>query len=73
MISLVGQILDRRVPREPMNGAAIAIFSDRGMPVAAAAANAFGEFHLECESQDRLQLTAVIGSRKLKIPIANLE
>jgi hypothetical protein len=73
MILVVGQILDRRVPRESMNGAAIVFFSERGLPVAATAANEFGEFHLECEPQDRLQLTAVIGTRKLQIPIANLK
>ena len=73
MISVVGQILDRRVPRESMNGAAIVLFSERDLPVAATAANEFGEFHLECEPQDRFQLTAVIGSRRLQIPIANLK
>lgn len=72
-ISVVGQILDRRVPREPVDGAGVMLLSELGTPVAATAANEFGEFHLECAPQDRLQLTAIIGNRKLQIPIANLK
>ena len=72
-ISVVGQILDRRVPSESMGGAVIMLRTERSQPVAATMANKFGEFHLECEPQDHLQLTVVIGSRRLQIPIANLK
>ena len=41
--------------------------------MAATAANEFGEFHLKHALQDRLQLTAVIGSREAANPDSELE
>jgi len=72
-LSLVGQLLDKQVPRHPASGAFVILWTEEGQLVATTQANEFGEFCLEFRSLDRLQLTARIGTRKVRIPIANLK
>jgi hypothetical protein len=71
-VSAVGQMLDRRVPRQSLNGAAIVLWTADGQLVATAQTNEFGEFQLEFEPHDYLRLTARVGSRKVQIPLTNL-
>jgi len=71
MVSAVGQMLDNRVPREPLAGAPIVVWTEDGQLVATTAANAFGEFQFEFEPQDYLRLTARVGRRRVQIPLAS--
>jgi hypothetical protein len=72
-MSIVGQILDNRVPPAPLVGAPAVLWTEEGMLVATTEANRFGEFQLEFEPQDRLRLTARVGGRRVQIPLANLK
>jgi hypothetical protein len=73
MVSAVGQVLDTRVPRELLAGSPIVIWTEDGQLVVTTEANGFGEFQLEFEPQDRLQLTARVGRRRVQIPLTNLK
>lgn len=70
-LSITGQILDRKVPREPTSGAVVVLWTEEGYLVATAEPNEFGEFHFETALLDRIQLTARVGHRKVHIPLAN--
>ena len=72
-VSAVGQILDKRVPRESVTGATIVVWVEDGQLVATAAANGFGEFQLEFEPHEHLRLTARVGRRRVQIPLTNLK
>lgn len=72
-IFLTGQVLDKQVPRTPLNDAAVILWTDRGLAVAETKANAFGEFNLELEPQNNLRLSIqVVGRALIRIPLANL-
>jgi hypothetical protein len=71
--SAVGQILDRKMPKESLTGTSIVLWTPDGQLVATAETNEFGEFQLEFEPHDQLRLTARVGSRKLQIPLTNLK
>lgn len=72
-VSIVGQMLDRAVPRGTLLGAPIVLWTEDGQLVATTEANEFGEFQLEFEPQDHLRLTAKVGHRRVQIPLANLQ
>jgi hypothetical protein len=72
-VSAVGQILDKRVPRELLGGSTVVVWTDDGQLVATTEANGFGEFQLEFAPQDRLRLTARVGRRRVHIPLTNLK
>lgn len=72
-ILLTGQVLDRQVPRAPLDDAAVIVWTDRGLALAETKANAFGEFNLELEPQNNLRLSIqVVGRALIRIPLANL-
>jgi hypothetical protein len=73
MLSAVGQILDKRVPRKLLSGSPVVVWTDDGQLVATTEANGFGEFQLEFAPQDRLRLTARVGRRRVHIPLTNLK
>jgi hypothetical protein len=73
MVSAVGQILDKRVPRELLSGSPVVVWTDDGQLVATTDANGSGEFQLEFAPQDRLRLTARVGRRRVHIPLTNLK
>jgi|SRR5271156_1746856 len=72
-MSVVGQLLDNRVPREPLAGASIVVLTESGQLVATTMTNGSGEFQLEFEPADHLRLTARVGRRRVQIPLANLK
>jgi|SRR5579884_335610 hypothetical protein len=72
-IFLTGQVLDKQVPRAPVDEAAVILWTDRGLALAETKANAFGEFNLELEPQNNLRLSIqVVGRALIRIPLANL-
>lgn len=71
-VSAVGQVLDKRVPRELLAGSPVVVWTEDGQLVATTEANGFGEFQLEFEPQDHLRLTARVGRRRVQIPLTNL-
>ena len=73
-IFLTGQVLDKHIPRAPLQDAAVILWTERGLPVTETKANAFGEFHLELEPQNNLRLSIqVVGRALIRIPLANLK
>jgi len=70
-ISVVGQVLDKAVPRQPLAGSPIVLWTEDGQLLATTEANEFGEFQLEFIPQNDLRLTAKVGHRKVQIPLAN--
>jgi hypothetical protein len=68
-VSVVGQILENRVPPEPLFGAPVVLWTEEGLLIATTEANSYGEFQLEFEPQDRLRLTARVGRRRVQIPL----
>ncbi|MGA8270411.1 MAG: carboxypeptidase-like regulatory domain-containing protein [Candidatus Sulfotelmatobacter sp.] len=72
-VSVVGQLLDNRVPRELLTGASIVVLTEDGDLVATTLTNGSGEFQLEFEPADHLRLTARVGRRRVQIPLANLK
>jgi hypothetical protein len=72
-ILLTGQVLDKRVPRSTLQDAVVILWTDRGLAIAEARANAFGEFSLEFQKQNKLRLSIeVAGQTHIRIPLANL-
>jgi hypothetical protein len=72
-IFLTGQVLDKRVPRAPLEDSVVILWNDRGLALSETKANAFGEFHLELEPQNNLRLSIqVVGRALIRIPLANL-
>lgn len=72
-VSAVGQMLDKRVPRELLTGCPVVVWTEDGHLVASTEANGHGEFQLEFAPQDHLRLTASVGSRRVHIPLTNLK
>jgi hypothetical protein len=72
-VSAVGQILDSQTPDELLTGAPVVVWTENGQLVATTTANAYGEFQLEFEARDDLRLTARVGGRRVKLPLANLK
>ena len=73
VVSAVGQMLDKRVPRELLSGSPVVVWTEDGQLVATTEANGYGEFQLEFVPQDRLRLTARVGVRRVHIPLSNLK
>jgi hypothetical protein len=72
-IGVVGQILDKTVPRASLTGALIVLWTEDHQLLVTTEANQFGEFHLEFVPQDGLRLSARVGDRRVQIPLANLK
>lgn len=72
-VSAVGQILDSQKPHELLTGAPVVVWTEDGRLVATTTANGYGEFQLEFEAQDDLRLTARVGGRRIRLPLANLK
>src|SRR6476659_10241184 len=72
-ISLIGQVLDKRVPRVSLANAAVMLWTEKGMVLAETKTNAVGEFHLEFEVQNRLRLSIQASAGTLiRIPLVTL-
>jgi hypothetical protein len=72
-VHLTGQVLDKRVPRASSADAIVILWTGKGLPVAETRTNAFGEFHVEFQEQDRLRLSIQVGGRHIvRIPLADL-
>lgn len=72
-VSVVGQVLDKAVPREPLLGAPVVLWTSDGQLVGAAVTNEFGEFQLEFVPQNDLRLTTRVGKRRVQIPLSDLQ
>jgi hypothetical protein len=72
-VSAVGQILDTRIPHERLIGSPVVVWTENGQLVATTTANSYGEFQLEFEARDDLRLTARVGVRRVRMPLANLK
>lgn len=72
-VSAVGQILDSRIPHEPLAGSPVVVWTENGQLVATTTANSYGEFQLEFEARDDLRLTARVGGRRVRMPLTNLK
>jgi hypothetical protein len=67
-IFLTGQVLDKRIPRAPLEDAVVILWTDKGLAIAETKANAFGEFSLELEKQNNLRLSIeVVGHARIRI------
>src|SRR6266851_978649 len=72
-ICVVGQVLDKGVPRVSPSGASIMLWTEKGQPILQVSANESGEFQLEFEVQENLRLSIDVADRKtIRIPLANL-
>ena len=73
-ISLIGQVLDTRAPRGPLDDASVILWTERGLPIAETKTNGHGEFNLEFEKRDGLRLSIQAAARMLiRIPLASLQ
>ncbi|HEY1799288.1 MAG TPA: hypothetical protein VGG46_00015 [Terriglobales bacterium] len=69
-----GQVLDKQAPLCWLGNAAVALWSDSGKVVSIVEANGYGEFQLEFEPQNQLQISiAAVGRKTLRIPLGNME
>ena len=72
-ILVVGQVLDKRLPRVLPSGVCIALWTPKGQPFLEVSPNESGEFQLEVNAQDNLRLLIEVAGRKtIRIPLANL-
>ncbi len=72
-IFVVGQVLDRRLPRVSPSSVSVALWTSKGQPFLQVSPNEFGEFQLEVDAQDDLRLLIDVAGRKtIRIPLANL-
>lgn len=72
-ICVVGQVLDKGLPRVSPSGAAIMLWTEKGQPIVHVSANESGEFQLEFDAQDDLRLSIDVAGRKtIRIPLENL-
>lgn len=72
-IHLIGQVLDKRLPRTCSADATVTLWTGKGLPLAEVCTNAFGEFRLEYQEQDRLRLSIqVVGRPIVRIPLVDL-
>jgi hypothetical protein len=72
-VAAVGQILDSRSPRQLLAGSPVVVWTESGQLVATTTANFYGEFQLEFEPCEDLWLTARVGTRRVRVPLANLK
>jgi hypothetical protein len=73
VISLIGQVLDQKVPRAPLSNVSVMLWTEKGLVVAETRTNGFGEFHMDFEGQNRLRLSIEVPNATLiRIPLANL-
>jgi hypothetical protein len=72
-VHLIGQVLDKRVPRVSVGDASVMLWTERGLNIVETKANEFGEFNLEFEAHERLRLSIQVGRTLIRIPLANLQ
>jgi hypothetical protein len=73
-IHLIGQVLDRRVPRVSLGHTAVMLWTERGLPILETRTNEFGEFNLEIQAEDHLKLSIqAVGGTIIRIPLTNLK
>jgi anti-sigma factor RsiW len=72
-VHLIGQVLDKRLPRASSADAVVTLWTANGLPIVEVSTNSFGEFHLEFEEEDRLRLSIqAVGRPIVRIPLSDL-
>ena len=72
-VSIVGQVLDRRIPHA-LGSASVLLWTAKGHPIVETKANEQGEFQLEFEAQHDLRISIeLVGRIPIRIPLANFE
>jgi hypothetical protein len=71
-VHLIGQVLDKRIPRTSLTDACVMLWTDRGLPVVETRTNSLGEFTMEFADLDNLRLSIQVGGTHIRIPLANL-
>lgn len=72
--SLVGQIAHRKEPTKPVAGVPVFLMAS-GKTVARTVSNQFGEFHMDCQPQEGLQLHVPVvhdGGRRIEVSLNRL-
>jgi hypothetical protein len=73
LLNLTGQVLDKQLPRTPLERSEVILWTHHGQPLAETKANAFGEFNLEFPPQNNLRLSIKVSGRAhVCIHLANL-
>lgn len=73
LIHVTGQILNKREPYGAVANAAVTVWTPKGLPIAEARTNDFGEFRLEFKSQDGLKLSIqAAGQPAIRIFLASV-
>jgi hypothetical protein len=73
LIHVTGQVLNKREPYGAVANAAVTVWTPKGLPVAEARTNDFGEFRLEFKSQDGLKLSIqTAGQPAIRIFLASV-
>ena len=72
-ISLIGQILNQKVPRTSLANASVSLWTEKGVVLAETKTNTLGEFQLEFEPQTRLRLSIEwVAGKAIRIPLADV-
>ena len=71
-VHLIGQVLDKRVPRTSLGDAHVMLWTDRGLAVVETRTNGLGEFTMEFADLDNLRLSIQLGRTHIRIPLTNL-
>jgi hypothetical protein len=72
-VCVIGQVLDKRVPRASLGEAMVILWNERGLPIQTTKTSEFGEFHLEFEPQETLRLSIhLAGLHPVRIPLGKL-
>jgi hypothetical protein len=71
-VHLIGQVLDKRVPRTSVGDAHVMLWTDQGLPIVETRTNGLGEFTLEFADLDNLKLSIQVGRTHIRIPLPNL-
>jgi len=71
-VHLIGQVLDKRVPRTSLGDAQVMLWTERGLPVVETRTNGLGEFTMEFADLDNLRLSIRLGRTHIHIPLTNL-
>jgi hypothetical protein len=71
-IHLIGQILDKRIPRISFGNACVMLWSEKGLPLVETKTNGFGEFSLQFAEQEHLRISIEVGRTLIRIPLSNL-
>ena len=73
LIQMTGQILDKRAPYGAIANAAVTVWTRKGLPIAEATTNGFGEFSLQFEPQESVKLSIQApGQPEVRIFLASL-